>query len=98
MYESGDTDAAKTFFDKSDTLIWKDDVRSSIYYDSDNTGDWHVSELEQEYLYEKVQDAYKYQLWSKISNNGTFKDIFLYGSQLTGDDINSAIKYVGVEE
>ena len=85
LYEVGDTDPAKLFFNKSDRLIWK----------TGTGGDWHTSELTQQWIYDNIQDTYKYQLWSKVNSLGIFKDIFLYPISLGIEDAVKAGKYVG---
>ena len=93
LFESGQVDIEHAFFDKSNALIWKDDVRNSIYYDASNTGLWHPSELVQSELYANIQDAYKYQFWSRVVSE-RFKDIFLYDAPLGLEDAIKAGKYV----
>lgn len=97
LFTAGDLDDEYKFFDKDNDLIWKQAVRDSVNYFSDDTGLWDVSELTQEYIYENIQDAYKYQFWIKI-RGGLFKDIILYPSPLTGDDICTTKRYIGVGE
>jgi len=85
------------FFDKSDSAIWKQPVRDSIHYNSNNPFEWHSSERNQQFLYDNIQDAYKYQLWIKIQNN-QMKDFFLYSAPLEGENICKAKKYVDLGE
>jgi hypothetical protein len=75
-------------------LIWKDAVRASIYYDSSDTGVWNQKELTQQFIYDNIQDAYKYHWWIKLVLN-QYKDLFFYNTALVGDDIGKALKYVG---
>lgn len=90
-------DTEYLFFDKSNVLIWKDEVRGSIYYDSLNPYNWHSSELTQQFIYDNIQDAEKYKWWSK-EVSGSFKDLFLYNTALEGSDICPAKNYVGLGE
>lgn len=88
------------FFDKSNTAIWKDSVRVGAHYDADNTFIWHSSELLQPAIYENIQDAYKYHLWSKLTSNFTqFKDLFFYNTALSDPyEICKTKAYVGIGE
>jgi hypothetical protein len=86
-------------FDKSNTAIWKDAVRTGVYYDSTNPFNWHYSELNQAFLYENIQDAHKYKIWNRINQRSLqWKDFFIYDTALTGADICKAKDYVGVGE
>ena len=92
LYEAGDTELAKRFFDKT-SEFWKPELQALDTFDSINTGDWNSSELTQQFFYDYIADDYKYMLWSK-----DYKDIFLYASALTGNDICKAKKYVRLGE
>lgn len=76
-------------FNKSDRTIWKASAGSGTV--------WQMNQLNQEFIYDNIQDAYKYILWIKVSNN-IIKDILMYSNALTGDDVCIAKNYVGVGE
>lgn len=81
------------FFDKSNTVIWKNEVRASDYYDSDNPFNWHYLELTQEFIDANIEDAYKDRLFNKITDN-QWRDIFLYLNSLTGDNLTEVRNYL----
>lgn len=85
------------FFDKSNTLIWKDAVRASDYFNGDNPFLWHSSELTQEFIYNNIQDDYKYMWWNRIINN-QFEDLFFFGTARTGAAICLTKNYVQLGE
>lgn len=93
LFTTGQVTAEYAFFDKSDATIWKNDVRTSGHYDAGNPGDWHSSELDQQFIYDNIEDAYKYQVWVKDNT-----DIFLYSAPLTGVDVCKAKHYVDLGE
>jgi hypothetical protein len=45
------------------------------------------------FIEENIQDAYKWRLFSLIKSNGIFKDIILYASQQSGDNLDDILKY-----
>lgn len=91
----GDSSAPYAYFDRSNPDIWKGFVRTGPYYDILNKYRFHSSELLQSYLYNNIEDNYKYRFWNRTRNNKIF-DLFLYSSKPV--NICKVKSYVGIGE
>jgi len=76
LFTEGQTNLEYAFFDKSDATIWDDFVRASDNYDSDNTGVWDSTELNQEFINEHclLSSKYEIDIINNVIKNITLKD------------------------
>lgn len=58
----------EAFFDRSNATIWNNSARAG-YYDSSNTKDFHISELNQYTLYTWLNDGYRGMVYIKMKPN-----------------------------
>lgn len=82
-----------SFFDRSNETIWNDTCRASDYYDSDNTKDFHVSELNQRILMSYLNDGYRGKLYVKVIDNSVITGQGGYSSLKEGYKLDSVILY-----
>jgi len=81
------------FFDRSNSTIWADTARSEFgYYDSDNPSDFHITELNQKWIYDALNTGYRGKLYVDWDDNSVeewdrrrLTSIFLYDTDKTGD-------------
>ena len=101
---------SNTFFDRSNTTIWNDACRASSYYDSSNTKDFHVSELNQRTLMSYLNAGYKGRVAVKVQSTNyqgnyyfsideldrrVLKEVVLLGINKTGNDHKKLLQYTG---
>ena len=89
-------------WDKADTNIFEDTVRSSIYYNATNTDEWHISELDYLLFSQRSKTGYKGLNFFKITDNSLasedrlfLKELFSYGNDKTGNNLNKILQYTG---
>lgn len=89
------------FMDRSNTTIWKNAARTG-YYDTSNTKDFHISELNQKTIYDWLNDGYKGRLYVDFANNsvqnwerGILRQVFLYTTDRLGWDNIDVLSYTG---
>ena len=81
-------------FDKSDTTIWEDIVRSSDYYDAGNTYQWSGEELNRWNLVRKAKAAYDNIVFAKNDSNRIL-DLISYDVAVGSEDLPKVLQYIG---
>lgn len=89
-------------WDKSNTTIYKDSVRTAnpYYYDSGNSNRWHISELDYLTFSEKCNVSYKGINFFKITDNSVtdrkfLTEVFSYSTNKTANDLIKILQYTG---
>jgi hypothetical protein len=87
-------------WDKADTNIFENAVRSGVYYDATNTDLWHISQLDYLLFSQNCKTSHKGLDFLKITDNSfvdrkILKEIFSYTTDKTGNDLQKILQYVG---
>jgi hypothetical protein len=89
-------------WDRSDTTIFNDSVRTSLYYDAANPNRWHISELRSLSFSENCNTGFKGLNYFKITDNSLatedrklLKEIISYNTNKAGNDIQKILQYTG---
>lgn len=90
-------------WDRSNTIIFNDSCRASAYYDTANTRDWHISELNKIILNSYTNPSYHGLHFVKVTNNSfddrhLLKEILSYKNNKTGVDYLNTLAYCGDQE
>ena len=88
------------FFDRSDTDIWNDTCRSADDYDSVNTKDFHINNINFKTLIGWLNVGYAGRLFPKVQVNSItdrelLKELILTTDDLTGSLEEKMLKYTG---
>lgn len=87
-------------WDRDDTDIYEDVVRSAYYYAAGNSDEWHISELDYLLFSQRCKTGYKGINFFKISddsfvNREVLDMIFSYVSNKSGSDLQKVLEYTG---
>jgi hypothetical protein len=83
--------------DKSNNVVWKPSIMVGDNYDPLKTSVWDISEMNQQFIYDHIQDDYRYIFWVKKTGE-LIKDIFIYNTAKVGIATCKAKRFVKLGE